>query len=228
MGEKDSRTQEQVGMYDGIQRDLVKQDNYETAHQLAKEKLRETDFVQQCRRAGAEIIESSPEKTLARIKFINRDYLVEYPGGEIKFEDTGETPPLWERIIILHYLANARGASQTGELISYQQVPDGWLYYPNFVKRTTQILAKTFADDPEGFIQAGLAIGGKGSSLGKYALEIPALPKVSYHFVMWPGDDEFETEFNCVFDRSIIDYLPAEDITVLANMIAVKLIKQKK
>ena len=45
---------------------------------------------------------------------------------------------------------------------------------------------------------------------------------------MWPGDDEFETEFNCVFDRSIIDYLPAEDITVLANMIAVRLMKQKK
>ena len=89
-------TKEQVGMYDGIQRDLVKQDNYETAHQLAKEKLRETDFVQQCTKAGAEIIESSPEKTLARIKFINRDYLVEYPSGEIRFEDTGETPPLWE------------------------------------------------------------------------------------------------------------------------------------
>ncbi len=215
-------------MYDGIERDLVKQDNYETAHQLAKEKLKEKDFVQQCKNAGAEIVESSEEKIIARLKFLNRDYLVEYPSGEIKFADTGEEPPLWERIIMLHYLANAKGAPATGELISYKQVPDGWLYYPNFVRRTTAILARTFSNDPEGFIQAGLAIGGKPSQLGKYAIEIPALPRVSYHFIMWPGDDEFETEFNCVFDRSIIDYLPAEDITVLANMIAVRLMKQKK
>jgi len=36
---------EKVGMYDGIQRDLVKQDNYETAHRLAKERSRQSNSV---------------------------------------------------------------------------------------------------------------------------------------------------------------------------------------
>jgi len=218
-----------VGMYDGIQRELVKQDNYETAHNLARERLRELDFLSQCRKAGAEVIESKESgERIARIKFLNRDYLVYYPSGDIKFADSNDEPPLWDRIIILHYLANATGASEKKELISYQQVPDGWLYYSNFVKRTTSILTKSFDKDPEGFIQAGLALGGKISELGKYAIEIQALPKVKYYFIMWEGDEEFESEFNCVFDRSIIDYLPAEDITVLANIIAVRLIKAVK
>jgi len=213
-------------MYDGIQRDLVKQDNYETAHQLAKDQFKAKDFADQRQKAGAEVVD--PAKSICRIHFINRDYLVDHSSGEVKFSDSEEQPPLWERIIILHYLANARGVPDTGELISYQQVPDGWLYYPNFVRRTTSILVKTFGKDPEGFLQAGLAIRGKPSRLGKYALEIQAFPRVNYHFIMWPGDDEFEAEFNCVFDKSIMEYLPAEDITVLANIIAVRLIKQVK
>jgi len=218
---------ERVGMYDGIERDLVKQDNYETAHRLAREKFREKNFIEQTDRAGAEIIESpNSDEKIASLKFLNRDYLIKYPSGEIFFADSKEEPPLWEKIIILHYLANAQGATLTGQLISYKEVPDGWLYYPNFVKRTTSILVKTFGKNPEGFIHAGLRIGAKPSELGRYALEIPAFPKISYHFIMWPGDEEFDAEFNCVFDRSIIDYLPAEDITVLANMIAVRLIKQ--
>ncbi len=218
---------ERVGMYDGIQRDLVKQDNYETAHKVAKDKLREKDFVRQCSLAGAEIVETKPEgETVARIRFINRDYLVSYPSGEVRLADAQEEPPLWERIVILHYLTNAEGAPETGELISYQQIPDGFLYYTNFVRRTSGILSRTFGPDPELFMQAAIGLGGKPSKLGKYAVLVPALPQVSYHFIMWPGDEEFEPEFNCVFDRSITGCLPAEDITVLANMIAVKLVKQ--
>ena len=117
---------------------------------------------------------------------------------------------------------------ETGELISYQQIPDGFLYYTNFVRRTSGILSRTFGPDPELFMSAALGLGGKPSKLGKYAVLITALPHVRYHYIMWPGDEEFEPEFNCVFDRSITGYLPAEDITVLANMIAVKLIKQVK
>lgn len=217
-----------VGMYDGIQRELVKQDNYETAHQLARSQLKKINFSEQCQKAGAEIISSTQEsEQTARIKFLYRDHLISYPSGEIRYQDSEQEPPLWDRIIILHYLIHSTGASEKGELISYQQIPDGWLYYSNFVRRTTSILAKVFGNNYEAFLQAGLSLGGKKTPLGKYAIEIQALPRVKYFFIMWPGDEEFESEFNCVFDRSIMDYLPAEDITVLANIIAVRLIKTR-
>ncbi len=210
-------------MYDGIQRDLVGQDNYETAHPLAKDRLRAGDFAGQCQKAGAEVVD--PAGGICRIHFINRDYRVDHSSGEVNFSKAEEQPTIWERIIILHYLANAQGVPETGELISYQQIPDGWLYYPSFVRRTAGILVKTFSRNPEAFREAGLAIGGKPSSLGKYAVEVLAFPKVKYHFLMWPGDDEFEAEVKCVFDKNIMEYLPAEDITVLANIIAIRLVR---
>ena len=196
---------------------------------LAREKLRQIDFEKQCRTAGAEIIEANPPTGfVARLKFMGQDYLIDYPSGLVRVADSDQEPKPYDRIIILHYLQNAKGAEMTGELISYQQIPDGWLYYSSFQARTTQILARTFKADARAFMQAGLAIGARPSKLGQFALEISALPKVSYHLIMWPGDDELNTEFNCVFDRSITDYLPAEDITVLANVISSRLAEASK
>jgi len=204
-------------------------DSYEKALKLAKEKLSQIDFEKQCRAAGAEIIEAnSPERFVARIKFMAQDYLIDYPSGLVRVSDSEKEPKPYDRIIILHYLQNAKGAEMTGELISFQQVPDGWLYYPSFQSRTMQVLARTFGADAKAFLQAGLAIGAGQSRLGQYALEILALPKVSYHLIMWPGDDELSTEFNCVFDSSITDYLPAQDITMLANLISSRLAQASK
>ena len=202
----------------------VRRDAFVKALQLSREKLAQSDFPAQCEKAGAEIIESdaSGRKT-ARIKFLYRDYRVAYPSGAINYSDSDDEVLPYDQILILHYLAHASGAPLAGEIISYQQIPDGWLYYPSFLERTTYILARTFAKDPEGFRQAGLAIGGNKSALGELAIEIIAFPKVSYHLIMWPGDDELDTEFSCVFDRSLTEYLPAEDITVLANVISSRL-----
>jgi hypothetical protein len=204
-------------------------ESYEKALKLAREKLGQVDFIKQCRAAGAEIIGAdAPERKVARIKFLGRDYLVEHPSGLVRLAGSEKEPRPYDRIIILHYLQNAGGTEKTGELISYQQIPDGWLYYASFRARTTQILARTFGADTRAFLDAGLAIGAAQSSLGQYALEVFALPKVSYHLIMWPGDDELDTEFSCVFDRSITDYLPAEDITVLANVISSRLMDAHK
>jgi hypothetical protein len=96
------------------------------------------------------------------------------------------------------------------------------------LERTTYILARTFSGNPEGFRKAGMEIGASKSALGELAIEVIAFTKVSYHFIMWPGDDELDTEFSCVFDRSLTEYLPAEDITVLANVITSRLAQKSR
>ncbi len=216
-----------VGMYDGIQRDLIVQDNYETAHRLAREALAELDFQKQCERAGAEIAPGSGEAACI-LRFLNRDYRISHPAADVSYAEGGDAP-LWEKIIILHYLGNAKGTVPAGEMISFQEIPDARLYYPNFVKRTSGILVQAFGNSPEVFMDVAAELGAEPHpDIGKYAVRIPAFPRVSYYAVMWPGDDELPPEFNMVFDKSIVDYLPAEDITVLANMIAVKMMKASK
>jgi len=195
---------------------------------LARERLLAINFDEQCLKAGAEIVERDHDRVVARLRFIDSDYQLEYPEGEVRKLGGAIEPLPYDRILILHYLVHATGAPLSGELISYQQITDGWLYYPTFLKRVTNVLARTFAGDIEDFMDAGTAIGAKPSPLGNHALEIHAFPKVSYHLIMWPGGDELDTDFSCVFDRSISDYLPAEDITVLASVIASRLAQQSK
>lgn len=222
------RTINRENIMKAINKGQVNHSNYRKALALARERLREADFALQCQRAGAEVVEPEADHALARIKFIGANYLVDFPSGEVRREGLDEEPLPYDRIIILHYLVHARGAELTGELISFQQIPDGWLYYPAFRKRTTSILARTFRGEVEDFMKAGLAVAAVPSALGQYALEIRALPKVSCHLIMWPGDDELDTDFSCVFDRSITDYLPAEDITVLAGVITSRLVQNSK
>lgn len=215
-----------VNMYEGIKLELPRQENYETAHRMAVDALAGQDFREQCRRAGAELVPAS-DALQARLKFLTRPLVVSWPSGEITSE-SGEEVPLWEKIITLHYLSHARGTSPSGNLVTYHDIPDGRLYHPNFVKRTAQLLLQAFGDNLSALVQAGLKLGGmERAGLGDYGVVIPALPRVSYVFVMWKGDQEFPPQINVVFDRNISDYLPAEDITVLANMIAVKLTKAK-
>jgi len=218
--------QESTGLYEGIQLDLKKQENYETAHRLAVSRLAALDFRRQCQQAGAEVV-GSGSPLQGRLQFLGRTFLVSHPSGEIVTE-SGEEVPLWEKIITLHYLIHARGTSPSGELITYNDIPDGRLYYPNFVKRTSDVLLQAYGQQPEALISAALKLGGiERPGLGNRAVVIPALPRVSYVFIVWKGDEEFPPQINVVFDRNISDYLPAEDITVLANMIAVKLMKIK-
>jgi len=199
----------------------VNHNNYLKAFQLAQEKLRAINFVDQCQKAGARMIETKrPGQLAAALKFLDQEYVVEYPEAVVRLADSDAEPLPYDRILILHYLIHAQGAELSGELVSYQQIPDGWLYYPKFRERTVYVLARSFSGDAEGFVKAGLKIGGHQSSLGQYAVEFFALPKVAVHLIMWPGDDELDTEFSFVFDRSVTSCLPAEDITVLAGVIA--------
>ena len=131
-------------MKSAINKDNVNHENYRRALELARERLREINFDEQCRKSGAELIERGNARTIARLRFIDSDYQVEFPEGNVR-KPEGETDVLpYDRILILHYLIHAKGSPLSGEIISYQQIPDGWLYYPTFLKRVTNVLARLF------------------------------------------------------------------------------------
>jgi len=45
-------------------------------------------------------------------------------------------------------------------------------------------------------------------------------------FVLWRCDEEFPASASILFDSSITDYLPVEDIIVMSEIVAWKLVKQ--
>jgi hypothetical protein len=68
-------------------------------------------------------------------------------------------------------------------------------------------------------------LGGLKAEYGDIAVTIRAFPDVPLTIVLWRGDSEFPPEGNILFDSTIGDYLPTEDVTILCEVIAWKLVR---
>ena len=56
----------------------------------------------------------------------------------------------------------------------------------------------------------------------------PVLPRVPVQLIFWQGDEELPPESTILFDATISDYLPAEDIAVLSGMLVYRIISMAK
>ncbi len=222
MTEKNGTSHPGSGKRDSIPR--TRDEAYETALDLARQAWAEADFETQCRRAGA-VVRTDMDRHSAELIFLGQPYLISHPDGLVCKSDEPSEVSLPNQVLLLHYLTGADGRAPTGRSISYQEVPDARLYYPNFIKRTTGILKSVFRDDMDALHQAALSVGGKPAEAGDMGVLFQPLPHVSFTLVIWKGDEEFSPEMNIIFDESITGYLPAEDIIVLAGMISINIMK---
>jgi hypothetical protein len=196
---------------------------HELAFKIAREELaRITDIGEQCRKSGALY---SREENHATVRYLNRDYRINLPGGDVSFADSKEAVPLRDKILILHYFTRAPGIPLTGKMITYKEVQEGINYYPTFFKRAIDPVLKNFKDQPQKLIDVARELGGTKTDYGDTAVTINAFPYVPLTVVLWRGDKEFPPEGNIMFDSTIQEYLPTEDITILCESIAWKLVK---
>jgi len=200
---------------------------YELAYKLACEELAKIDIEEQCRRSGAlyQVIDSQKVITL---EYLNQPCQVTLPDTEILLTDRQERITIRDRILILHYLIQAKGTPTANKMITYKELPEGSNYFPTFSKRAIKPLLDRFGKEPHRLIDAAEKLGGRKVDYGDVAITINAFSYVPITFVLWQGDSEFEPSGSIIFDATISDYLPTEDITVLCETIAWKLVKAEK
>ena len=201
---------------------------YEFAYKLACERLAKLDDVeQQCRKSGAryQVVGSQPVITL---EYLNRSYQITLPDVKISLVDSEEEIPIRDKILILHYLTQAKGSPLANEPISYKQLPEGANYFPTFSKRAIKPLVDHFGQQPHLLIDIAGKLGGHKADYGDVAVTINAFELVPITLVLWQGDKEFPPAGNILFDATISDYLATEDISVLCEIIAWKLVRLLK
>lgn len=207
----------------------IKQDDgygYELAFRLAVERLSEIkDVEEQCRRCDARFLKS--EKTIA-LDYLNRTYLIKYPEAEVILQGTEEHVTLVDRILLLHYLIQAKGTPLSGQLISFKELPEGTGYFPTFYKRAIKPLVTFFGNKPEQLLEMAELVGGRKTDYGDVSATVHSLPMVPLTLVLWKGDAEFSAEGTIMFDRTITDYLPTEDIIILCQNTSWRLVKLLK
>ncbi len=199
--------------------------NYEYACGLAREEIRKiSDIEQQCFKSGAryQVIDSRKEIV---IDYLDQSYVITLPDIEVSLRNSAGEILVRDRILILHYFISAKGTPATDKLITFRELPEGKVYFPTFSKRTIQPLMEHFGKEPHLLVKAAGKLGGVRVDYGDLAVTINAFTRVPITIIMWRGDEEFAPQGNVVFDANIIDYLPTEDITVLCETIAWRLVR---
>jgi hypothetical protein len=197
---------------------------YQEAYGHAVRQLREkTDLESLCRNSGAILSKYSGKSASITLDYLGQTYQIQLADMEFTAK-SGELLTYRDKLIMLHYLNSAKHNPLGGKLINFKELPEGLVYYPTFIKRTIKPLIENFAPNPSRLLSVSQKLGGKISVMGDFSVELNALPYVPIVFIFWQGDEELPTEGNILFDNSISDYLPTEDITVLCEIIVWKLV----
>jgi len=204
---------------------LARIDDFKKALEIGKEEISKKNPLHLCRLSGGQFIEKANEPNSIQIKFLNRMVTMSWPDF-IFSQDSDKEIQIKEKILIVHYLNNAKKEDLTGELIAYQEIPSARFYLNAFNARSRDPFIAAFGENPDKLpIVAQELFAAQIVSMGDVSVTIQAFPKTPITFVIWRGDEEFPPNGTILFDSSIKDnLLSAEDISELVSMIVYPLI----
>ena len=185
------------------------------------------DIEEQCRKSGSQFRKSGDTSSI-EIPYLGKPVRVTLPEITVTYENEDEVIPLREKVLILHYFISAKGTPPSGRYKTYGELPEGAVYLRTFTKRTIMPVVDRFGKEPEKLLEAGKVFGGTPADIGDVSVTIPAFSAVPVTYVLWAGDDEFSPEGNLLFDANVTDYLPTEDITIIGEILAWKLVRSAR
>jgi hypothetical protein len=204
----------------------VREFAHDLAYQIACERLAAiADIEQQCRKSGARYL---PAEKSVIIDHLNRFFRISLTQCEVFSINNDEPVPLRDKTLILHYFTGASGKPLSGKLVTYKELKEDLNDYPTFLKKAIEPIVNKFKDEPGQLLEAAATLGGHKSDYGDASVTIDAFPYVPLTVVLWRGDKESPPNGNIMFDSTIADYLPTEDIPILCEVIAGKLVKLLK
>ena len=205
---------------------MPNQEDFEIALAIARKDFGQRDPSVQAEKAGVPWIGGSgPEGGHAEVPYLATPYVIRAPDAEVSYkEDQGKEPALWEKILVLHYFSTSDGSPMAGDHISFKEVKEAMLYLPNFEKRAVAPLLGRFGANPEQILEPAQRLGGQKEEMGDFSVTIPIFPRVPVTLVFWKQDEEFEARLTILFDRTVVRYLPTEDIVLATQMMAYRVI----
>lgn len=170
----------------------------------------------------------SYERGVFTVPFLDRVFHLSFPSGEATEKGTGQPPPPWLHLILLHYLLTADGTPVADSWITYRYLPGAFLFEGRFQEMAITSLARAFAQDLEGFRRAGLALRGDTMSrTGDAGFRFLVLPRLPMAAILYLGDEEVPGSAAVLFDSSAPHYLPTEDLSIVGSYLSRQLLARR-
>ncbi len=204
--------------------ELSKQKNYQQSFDLACATIKKMNPEERAKGAGAEYQKGEDGEKIT-VHFFSEPYQIRFPQIEF-YSPSKRVVSLVTRILLLHYLIRADGNPLAGEWVAYKDIPGGLLYAGVFARRATEPLQRRFGKSAKSFRQTGVQLGGEPVEIGDASFTLRAFPRVPLQYVLWEGDEEFPPSVQLLFDASVNHYLSLEDMVVLGQVTAGRLINR--
>ena len=200
---------------------------YGLAYKIASEQLASiNDIKNHCLKSDAQY-HLKGSTGIITVDFLNRTYRISLPEIDISLSDSKEEVPIREKLLILHYIIQSKGTPLSNKAITYKDIPEGVSYFRTFSKRAIEPMVKHFGSEPDKLPEVAKLLNGFRVEYGDIAITVNAFSRIPITYVLWHSDEEFPSAGNIMFDRNITDYLTVDDINVLCEITAWRLVKLK-
>jgi len=173
------------------------------------------------RASGADLLTA----TRLGLKLAGGEYIIDLARRQLR-DRTGMPASDRRELLMLHYLAGAKELEPSGKMIGFGQIPEARSYEPVFKVRTVGRLVAAFGESPEKLVDAARPLGGVLGDAGDVSVVLNVFPRVPITIVMWRGDDEFPADGNILFDGTVTEHMPVEDIVVSCEEVVSALVSR--
>jgi hypothetical protein len=173
-------------------------------------------------------IEYDASSGVFHVELLKDRYAIDTSNKEIVQQPQGTPARTVYSILILHYLVNVKEIDIVGELVSLKSMSlkggGGRAYYQAFLSRAIQPLVKKFGRNPKDLIRAGEKFGAKVLDKGDASIELSVFPKLPITIIVHEGEEGIPAGANILYDRTAGDHMPLEDLAVIGEIVAYKLV----
>ncbi|TAL39802.1 MAG: DUF3786 domain-containing protein [Spirochaetes bacterium] len=192
----------------------------ERAAEIAAEELARADMAQRCAVLG--LAPPCPDGTVS-LEVFGRVIVLRPPGFTARDAESGEPARPVDRVLALHYLLNRAPVRETGELMSFRELPGGAFYLGPFLARTAAPLVKSIGNDIAVLRKRLDRFRWSEAALGDLGARIQGVGALYLVLAYRTGDAEFPPSAEVYFDATIKKALSTEDAAAMATRICLGL-----
>ncbi len=171
------------------------------------------------KRSGA-----SQEGTNLRLSAIGQNLIIDRQNRIVQTAGK-ESVPFLLQLVLLQYLLKAQDLPLAGKLVSPLEFVGGDFFFRGPHAFELRQLEEKFGRNQEGFLQAGIQLGGHPQQHSADAsFTLPALPRIPLTYALWRADEEFPAKINVLFDASAEHQLPLDMLWALVNLTSKQLL----
>jgi hypothetical protein len=156
------------------------------------------------------------------LRIMGAEYLAAFPGFELRGPSGAPVTDPAENVLLLRYLCEGKYLPPGGKRLSYQEIPWGQVYYPNFRGRCINRFAALFGKDPaafRGIMEKGEELRAEPLEQGDAGYRFEVISGLFMSLILWEGDEEFPPSAQILFDDNFVFAFTAEDLAVLGEVV---------